>query len=333
MRPRFHAGARESIRSPETRRGRRPAAAEPWPSTGARGSIDGVDEASLVVAAIAFVTILVLLAGVALLYARAVVKAEHGHALVVSRPGRDEVRFGSSVVLPLVHRAEPIDLRTKTVLVDRRGKQSITCRDGVRADVGVTAHLRVNRTAEDVLKVAQSVGCARAGDPAVLEGLFAGKLSEAIKTVAAHLDFEQLHRDRQAFKDEVLQLVGADLSGYVIDDLVVDHLEQTPIELLDPNNLLDAQGMRRIVERTSQEKLRRNELELEAERQLQRRRLELEELVIELERVKADALSRFREATGRELGEEQLRSRIEDGLRAAVEQVLDERERRASPKA
>jgi uncharacterized membrane protein YqiK len=243
------------------------------------GSIGGVDEASLV--AIAICTILVtILAGVALLYARALVTAEQGHALVVSMPGRTEVRFGSSVVLPLIHRAEPIDLRAKTLLVDRRGKESVSCRDGVRADLGVTAHLRVNRTADDVLKVAQSIGCARAGDPAVLEELFAGKLSEAIKTVAAHLDFEHLHRDRQAFKDEVMQVVGQDLNGYVLDDLVVDYLEQTPLGVLDPNNVLDAQGMRTIVERTSREKLRRSELELDTERQLQRSRLELEELII-----------------------------------------------------
>lgn len=291
-----------------------------------------MDGASLVVVAIAVCTLLVVLAGVALLYARSVVKAEHGHALVVSMPGRDEVRFGSGVVLPLIHRAEPIDLRTKTLLLDRRGKQSVSCRDGVRADLGVTAHLRVNRTAEDVLKVAQSIGCARAGDPAVLEELFAGKLSEAVKTVAAHLDFEHLHRNRQAFKDEVLEVVGRDLNGYVLEDLVVDYLEQTPIELLDPNNVLDAQGMRTVVERTSREKLRRSELEMETARIVQRGQLELEELIIELERQKADALARFRETTGRELGEEQLRSRLEEGLRQVVERVLDERERRASPK-
>jgi uncharacterized membrane protein YqiK len=312
-----------------------------------RGSIGGVDEASLWPIAIAAGAAFVVVVGALGLYARALVKAEQGYALVVSKPGGDDVRFGSTVVLPFVHRAEVIDLRSKTLTIERRGKQGVSCRDGIRADVGLTAHLRVNPTAEDVLKVARTIGCVRASEPAVLEQLFASKIAEALETVAAHFHFDQLHRDREAFKDQIISLVGTDLAGYVLDDVVVDLLEQTPLENLDPNNVLDAQGIRAITERTSQERIRRSELELETERQLRRqqheqrelelelerqlrqRQHELEELVIELERRKVDALGRFRETTGRELGPEELRARLEDGLRAVVERVLDERQRGA----
>lgn len=288
-----------------------------------------MDEPSLTILAVTIGAVLVALLGGFLLFSRAFVKAEQGHALVVSKPGRDEVRFGSSVVLPLLHRAEAIDLRTKTLSIDRRGKQGISCRDGVRADVVLTAHVRVGSTAEDVLKVAHTVGCARASEPAVLEELFASKLAEAVKTVAAHLDFEHLVREREAFKDEVLAVVGTDLSGYVLDDVVIDVLEQTPLELHDPSNIRDAQGIRVITERTTEERARARELELEADRRTQQQQLELEELVIELERRKADALGRYRETTGRELTPEELRARLEDGLRQVVERVLDERQAKA----
>ncbi len=288
-----------------------------------------MDEPSLAILAVTIGTVLVALLGGFLLFSRAFVKAEQGHALVVSKPGRDEVRFGSSVVLPLLHRAEAIDLRTKTLSLDRRGRQGISCRDGIRADVIVTAHLRVGSTADDVLKVAHTVGCARASEPAVLEELFASKLAEAVKTVAGHLDFEHLVREREAFKDEVLAVVGTDLSGYVLDDVVIDVLEQTPLELHDPSNIRDAQGIRVITERTAEERARARELELEADRRTQRQQLELEELVIELERRKADALGRYRETTGRELTPEELRARLEDGLRRVVERVLDERQTKA----
>lgn len=43
-----------------------------------------------------------------------------------------------------------------------------------------------------------------------------------------------------------LMVIGRDLNGYVLDDVAIDGLEQTPIELLDPNNVLDAQGIRKI---------------------------------------------------------------------------------------
>lgn len=288
---------------------------------------------------------LVMVVGAALLYGRAVVKAEQGHALVVSRPNGDDVRFGSTVVLPLIHRAEVIDLRAQTLVIDRQAERGVSCRDGVRVDVVLTAHLRINPTNDDVLKVARTVGCARASDPATLQQLFEGKLSEALKTVAVQLDFEQMHRDRQVVKDQIISIVGTDLSGWVLDDVVIDRLEQTPLEHLDPNNILDAQGIRTITERTSQERIRkhdleaeterqlrrqelqRNELDLEIERQLRQRQLELEELVIELERRKLDMLGRFRETTGRELTEQELRARLEDGVRGMIERVLEERER------
>lgn len=266
-----------------------------------------------------------MLVGVLVLYARAFVKAEQGQALVVTKPSGQEVRFGSGMVLPIIHRAELVDIRTKTLLVERRGKQGVVCRDGIRADVEMTAFVRINPTHEDVLKVARSLGCARAGDPAVLDALFSARFAEALKTVAAHLDFEQLHRDRQRFKDEVIEVIGTDLSGFVLDDLVLGHIEQTPLALLDPNDILDAQGIRKITERTAQESVRRHELEHDAERQRRMQQLELEELVIELERRKLDALARLREATGRELTPEQLRARLEDGLRVMIERVLDER--------
>lgn len=112
-------------------------------------------DASLLTVAIAAGVGLVAIVGVIGLYARVLVRAEQGHALVVSKPGGVDVRFGSVVVLPIVHRAEVIDLRTKMLVIDRRGKRGVSCRDGIRADVVLTAQLRVSPTADDVIKVAQ----------------------------------------------------------------------------------------------------------------------------------------------------------------------------------
>lgn len=266
--------------------------------------------------------LLLAMAGLALVYARAWVKVEQGRALIVNRMGRIDVSFTAALVIPAVHRAEVIDITSKTLTIERRGKHAIICRDGIRADIRVTFYVRVNKTAEDIIKVAQSMGCAGASDQARLEELFTAKFSEALKTVAAHLEFEQMHAQRYEFKEEILQVVGADLDGFVLDDLAIDELEQTPIEQLDPNNILDAAGIRKIVERTTEEKRRREEIAFAAERQARAQRLQLEELVIELERRKADMLGRFREATGRELDQEALAERIDERLRELVRPVV-----------
>ena len=38
--------------------------------------------------------------------------------------------------------------------------------------------------------------------------------------------------------------IGKDLNGYALEDIAIDYLEQTPLETLDPNNVLDAEGIR-----------------------------------------------------------------------------------------
>jgi uncharacterized membrane protein YqiK len=64
----------------------------------------------------------------------------------------------------IVARAEVMDISVKTIEIDRRGKEGLICRDNIRADIKVTFFVRVNKTKNDVLKVAQAIGCsARVG--------------------------------------------------------------------------------------------------------------------------------------------------------------------------
>lgn len=190
---------------------------------------------------------------------------EKGRALLVSTPNGTRVSFQGALVLPLLHRAELMDITTRVLEIERSGRQGLICRDNIRADICARFYVRVNQTIEDVLRVATAIGCARASDPAVLRELFEAKFSEALKTVARTLDFEELVSRRQEFRDGVIGVIGADLSGFVLDDLVIDELEQTPIEHLDPNNILDAEGIRKITQRTVEQQLAATELKLALE--------------------------------------------------------------------
>jgi uncharacterized membrane protein YqiK len=169
-----------------------------------------------------------------------------GKALVINRGHGTVVTFTGRIVLPVLHRAEEIDVSVKQIVIDRRHRDGVICADNLRADLTATFYVRVNRAVEDILRVAQSVGCARAADPRTLEELFTAKFSEAIKTVAKKLEFAELMAHREQFKDQIIYVVGKDLNGYVLDDVAIDYLEQTSIEHLDPANVLDAQGIKKI---------------------------------------------------------------------------------------
>ena len=66
---------------------------------------------------------------------------------------------------------------------------------------------------EDVVKVAQSLGCKRASDRQALVELFDAKFSEALKTVGKQFDFSELYTNRVRFREEILDIIGTDLSG------------------------------------------------------------------------------------------------------------------------
>lgn len=217
-------------------------------------------------------------------------KVDQGRALIVNKMREEpEVTFTGAVVLPVIHRAEVMDISVKTIELSRSGHEGLICQDNIRADIKVSFYVRVSKTTEDVLRVAQSIGCARASDQSTLEELFVAKFSEALKTVGKKLDFEQLYTQRDDFKDQIIEVIGRDLNGYVLEDAAIDYLEQTPLSKLDRENILDAQGIRKITQITVQQNLHTNQLEQDFLKEKTRQDLEAEEAILELQRRKAEA--------------------------------------------
>jgi uncharacterized membrane protein YqiK len=220
-------------------------------------------------------------------------QVDQGKVLIVNTLKTEpDVTFTGRVVLPIVHRAEVMDISLKTVEIDRRGKEGLICKDNIRADIKVTFFVRVNKTREDVLKVAQSIGCARASDQETLENLFEAKFSEALKTVGKSFDFEELYTRREAIKDQVVQVIGRDLNGYMLEDCAIDFLEQTPVEMLDKDNILDAQGIRKITQLTTEQNVNTNEFRQSERLAITKRNVEADEAIFALERQRAEAAAK-----------------------------------------
>ena len=237
--------------------------------------------------------LLVLVIGVLAFVARCYRKVEQGRALIINdMKSEPKVTFTGGVVWPVFNRAEVMDISVKTIELERRGKEGLICRDNIRADIKVTFFVRVNKTTEDVLKVAQAIGCVRASDQKTMEELFVAKFSEALKTVGKRLDFEQLYTQRDDFKDQIIEVIGKDLNGYVLDDAAIDFLEQTPIEALDKDNILDSQGIRKITQMTAEQAIFTNELRQSERKALAKQNLEADEAILELERRRADAMAK-----------------------------------------
>ena len=238
--------------------------------------------------------LVLLILGMIALFAKFYHKVEQGYAMIVNTlRAEPEVTFTGRMVYPIIHKAELMEISLKTIEIDRSGGEGLICRDNIRADIKVKFFVRVNKTAEDVLKVAQGVGCERASSPEILEDLFSAKFSEALKTVGKSLDFIDLYQARDRFRDEIVRQIGDDLSGYILEDAAIDYLEQTPLQKLDTNNILDAQGIKKITELTAVEHVQTNELRRNEEMQIKKKNVETQEALLELDRQAADAQAKL----------------------------------------
>ncbi len=181
------------------------------------GNLFEVGSAVIVLLAILFV-------GAAIMFARFYRKVGPEEAIVRSGKGGLKAASGDGIwIIPILHRAEQMDLSVKRIEIKRQGSSGLICQDNVRADIEVAFFVRVNNRTEDILQVAQSLGCARASEKAALVELFDAKFSEALKTVGKRFDFVELYEERDKFKDEILKVIGRDLDGYTLNDCAIDY--------------------------------------------------------------------------------------------------------------
>jgi uncharacterized membrane protein YqiK len=231
---------------------------------------------------------LIVIVGGAILFSMFYRKAQRGQALIKTGVGGTKVSFNGMAVIPVLQRLETIDISLKRVEIDRTAKNGLICKDNMRADIKVAFFVRVNQTEDDVLRVAQSVGCERASNTDEIRTLFDAKFSEALKTVGKRFDFTELYEERETFRDEIIKIIGTNLNGFVLDDAAIDYLEQTPIEALDPDNILDAQGIKKITELTATQAKLSNNIQRDKEKVIKQQDVEAREAILELERQLAE---------------------------------------------
>ncbi|MEU3971608.1 flotillin family protein [Streptomyces bacillaris] len=278
-----------------------------------------MDAISLGVGVLIAVVLLIVIT-IAFVITRLFRKVEQGKALIISKTKKVDVTFTGAVVLPVLHKAETMDISVKKIEIHRAGREGLICQDNIRADIQITFFVRVNKTVEDVIKVAQSIGTERASDRAAIQEFFAAKFSEALKTVGKQLDFVDLYTKREEFRDRIIQVIGTDLNGYHLDDAAIDFLEQTPMSQLDGSNILDAQGIRKITELTAIEHVRTNEFQRTEQKEITRQDVDARETILELERRQAEAeIKQRREVETLRAREEAATARVQEEERLGAQ--------------
>lgn len=186
-------------------------------------------------------------------------KIQPGRAGVKTGWGGLKVSFDWMVRVPLVQTYHIVDISVKKLEIARKGKDGLVCKDNIRADITVAFYIRVDATEESVRKVAQMLTPERVSDVNQLRELFEAKFSEALKTAGKQMEFHELFTERITFRDQIQNTIGKDLDGFLLQDVAIDYLEQTSLEEHDPENVLDAEGIKKITQITQRERVVANE--------------------------------------------------------------------------
>lgn len=195
---------------------------------------------------------------------------EPGRAGVKTGWGGVKVAFDWMVRIPIVQSYHIVDISVKKLEITRKGKDGLVCRDNIRADITVAFYIRVESSPESVRKVAQMLTPERVSDLDQLRELFEAKFSEALKTAGKQMEFHELFTERIKFRDQIQNTIGKDLDGFLLQDVAIDYLEQTPLDQHDPNNVLDSEGIKKITEITQREKVLANEFSQRTQVQIEK---------------------------------------------------------------
>lgn len=216
-------------------------------------------------------------------------KVHQGQALIRTGFGGTKVATDKGLyVVPVFHRVEIMDVSVKKIQIERQAQEGLICKDNMRADIKVAFFVRVNNDISYIKKVAQTIGVARASRIETLEDLFEAKFSEALKTVGKKFEFIELYEARREFRDEIVNIIGTDLNGYTLEDCAIDFLEQTPVQHLKPDNILDAEGIKKITDLTAAQNIKANLIKRDEEKTIRKQDVEAREAILELDKQLAE---------------------------------------------
>lgn len=199
--------------------------------------------------------------------------------------GERVVMGGGALVIPIIHDITVVNMNAIPIEVQRQGEQSLITRNKMRIDITTEFFVRVIATKEGVSLAARTLG-ARTMDSMALKEIIQGRLIDAMGTVAASMTMDEIHANRAQYVAEVAKRVETVINteGLELETASLTFLNQASIDVFDPSNHFDAEGLTLIVRETEQRRKLRNQIENETKVEIKARDFEAEQKVIEIER-------------------------------------------------
>ncbi|GAA4892896.1 flotillin family protein [Ferrimonas pelagia] len=276
----------------------------------------------LVIVGSAFVALLVS----GLIFSRLYTRASKELSFVRTGFGGQKVIMNSgAVVLPVLHEVIPVNMNTLRLEVSRKEIQALITKDRMRVDVLAEFYLRVKPDLDAIANAAQTLG-RRTLDPDALKDMIEGKFVDALRSVAAEMNMDELHEQRAQFVQKVQQVVSEDLlkNGLELESVSLTGLDQTKKEFFTSDNVFDAEGLAKMTRSTEARRKEINDIEQETAVEIERKNLGATQDKLEIDKQKRysqleqERELAIREAEQKALIAEQQHNREREAQEAAI---------------
>jgi flotillin len=251
------------------------------------------DNGSLVVIAGGVAVFVLFMISMMTLVSRCYRRCGADEALVRTGSGGNKVVIGGGVlVFPVIHQLLRVSLRSVKLLVERSGKNALVTGDKIKANVTTELYIKVEPISEDVLAAARSFG-ERNLDEHAIGDLIEGKLTDALRSVAANQTFMSLHGKRKEFAEHIQAALAEELkkNGLTLENVSITSLSMVPVKELDEHDVFDAEGLRAITESVQSNREKTNQIQREKETQIQAQNVDarMRQLMLEQQQKQAEA--------------------------------------------
>jgi uncharacterized membrane protein YqiK len=222
--------------------------------------------------------------------------------------GEKVVISGGAFVLPIIHNITQVGMRTLSLNIKRAGDKSLITKDRMRAELVTEFFTKVPPEAKAVSTAAQTLGN-RTLDPEHLKEVVAGRFADALGEVAAKMTLDEIQENRGQFVKEVAKIANESIghTGLALETVSIISLDQAPIEMFNPANTFDSQGLTQLTEQIESRKKKRNDITQDTKISIENKNLET--IQKELEIKKNEEFSKYQQE--REIAIQKAKERTE----------------------
>ena len=201
--------------------------------------------------------------------------------------GEKVVISGGAFVLPIIHNITSVGMRTLRIEVKRGGDKAFITQNRMRVEIVAEFYVRVTPSKEAVSIAAGTLG-KRTMEPESLRDLVQGRFVDALGIVAAKMSMEEIQEQRGEYIKAVKVIVAESLSstGLELEAVSLTSVDQAGLEVFDPSNAFDAEGLTQLTEQIEAGKKKRNDIEQDTAIRIRTKNLEAEQKALEIDQAR-----------------------------------------------